>query len=325
VAIVDPSAVWTTVSNVTTNPYRLTGLTAETSYEVQAQAVVNDGGKWSGYSIFTTTNNTLELADDDSSLSTKNTSLIEVWNGITADVTFSGRTLYKDGNWNTLCLPFAVSNFTGTPLEGATVKELDVTNTDLDTNGQLTLKFTEVTSIEAGKPYIVMWAKAANYEENENLYDITDPKFTNVTISSTAPTAVTKNPTTGGKLVSFVGQYSSFSIGDNSNTPTFDGDLNEIILLSSNNQLGYSKNPRPLRAFRAHFYVPYNDAGGGGAKVRSFNVDFGDGEVNSIIAVSADSVGPKDSAWYTISGVRLNGKPTQKGLYIHQGKKIMVR
>ena len=39
-------------------------------------------------------------------------------------VFLSGRTLYKDGSWNTLCLPFNITDFTGTILENATVKEL---------------------------------------------------------------------------------------------------------------------------------------------------------------------------------------------------------
>lgn len=32
-----------------------------------------------------------------------------------------------------------------------------------------------------------------------------------------------------------------------------------------------------------------------------------------------------DSWWYTISGTRMASKPTQKGVYIHQGKKVVVR
>ena len=72
-------------------------------------------------------------------------------------VTLNGRTLYKDGDWNTLCLPFAVTDFTGSPLEGATVKEL-LTTSNLDNTGKLTLNFSDdLTAIEAGKPYIVKW------------------------------------------------------------------------------------------------------------------------------------------------------------------------
>ena len=72
----------------------------------------------------------------------------------------NGRTIYCDGDWNTLCLPFNVSDLTGTPLEGFTVKELD---TGTAYNGHLTgmdgstlyLNFRDATSITAGVPYIV--------------------------------------------------------------------------------------------------------------------------------------------------------------------------
>ena len=32
-----------------------------------------------------------------------------------------------------------------------------------------------------------------------------------------------------------------------------------------------------------------------------------------------------DDAWYTLSGRKLDAKPTQKGLYIHNGKKIIIK
>lgn len=31
-----------------------------------------------------------------------------------------------------------------------------------------------------------------------------------------------------------------------------------------------------------------------------------------------------DDAWYTITGIRIN-EPTQAGLYIHNGKKVIIR
>ena len=30
-----------------------------------------------------------------------------------------------------------------------------------------------------------------------------------------------------------------------------------------------------------------------------------------------------DAAWYTLSGVRLSKEPTEKGVYIHEGKKVI--
>ena len=93
---------------------------------------------------------------------TDNASALAEWNGYEANVTLSGRTLWQDGHWNTLCLPFAVNNFAGTPLEGATVKGLLTTPT-LDGEGQLTLDFSDnLTAIEAGRPYIVKWDSPAD-------------------------------------------------------------------------------------------------------------------------------------------------------------------
>jgi len=75
--------------------------------------------------------------------------------GMYYDVTLANRTLYTDGDWNTLCLPFDVDDFTGTPLEGATVKTLISSGFE---DGTLTMTFSgDLTSIDAGKPYIVKY------------------------------------------------------------------------------------------------------------------------------------------------------------------------
>ena len=55
----------------------------------------------------------ISLADNADNSATINTA-----KGYLADVTLQGRTLYKDGSWNTLCLPFSLDSFDGTPLEG---------------------------------------------------------------------------------------------------------------------------------------------------------------------------------------------------------------
>ena len=86
-----------------------------------------------------------------------NSTTISNNNGYLADVTLAGRTLYRDGGWNTLCLPFSVGNINSTPLQGAKVKALASGSLS---DGTLTLNFTEnVSSIEAGKPYIIKWKK----------------------------------------------------------------------------------------------------------------------------------------------------------------------
>ena len=98
---------------------------------------------WCGTVMLTLANNT------------DNRNAISTANGNKHDVILAGRTLYTDGDWNTLCLPFALYNFTGTPLEGATVKTLEST---AFSDGTLTMTFSNnLNRIDAGKPYIVKW------------------------------------------------------------------------------------------------------------------------------------------------------------------------
>ncbi len=88
-----------------------------------------------------------------------NSTIIENNDGQTRNVTLSGRTIYSDGDWNTLCLPFSMdaSQIASSPLAGYTIKSLDGSQSNLDSNGKLTLSFNTATTIEAGRPYIVKW------------------------------------------------------------------------------------------------------------------------------------------------------------------------
>ena len=92
-------------------------------------------------------------------------------------VTLKGYTLHKDGSWNTITLPFDFKAYSGSPLSGATIKQLDTDNTAYDSeSGVLHVAFKEVTvnsttGLDKAKPYIVRWESGA---------DVTDPTFTNV-------------------------------------------------------------------------------------------------------------------------------------------------
>ena len=34
---------------------------------------------------------------------------------------------------------------------------------------------------------------------------------------------------------------------------------------------------------------------------------------------------PSSDAWFTLDGRRLNAQPTAKGLYIHKGRKVLIK
>ena len=257
---------------------------------------------------------TITLADN-----ANNSSTISEWNGGVAEVTLSGRTLYKDGAWNTLCLPFSLSAeqiAANTDFAGATLMTMDVTKKngfDVE-DGTLYLWFKTATTIEAGVPYLVKWEKAADYEGNEANYDISNPVFEGVTISNSTAQAV-ESSTEGLETVQMVGTYSPVSVTANDKSILFLGDANTLY---------YSTVDRQIRSCRAYFTVPYIN-GHAEAKARAFALSFDGEETTGILEVSANYNGVTDEAWYSLDGVRLSGKPTQRGMYINKGKKILVK
>ena len=83
-----------------------------------------------------------------------NSTAISGMNNYRADVILNDRTLYKDGDWNTLCLPFDVT-LEGSPLAGAEARTLSEATFN---DGTLTLNFGEpVDKLNAGTPYIIKW------------------------------------------------------------------------------------------------------------------------------------------------------------------------
>ncbi len=243
------------------------------------------------------TKNVLTLAgasDNEDAITTAAT------DGKVYEVTLADRTLYKDGSWNTICLPFDVT-LSGSALEGAVARPLSNAYVEGTT---LHLAFGEaVTELEAGVPYIIKWAEGDN---------IVNPVFTNVTISSTAPV----NSQNG--TVSFVGTYSPVALETNTTRNLYFG---------ANNKLLWPDQEVTLGACRAYFKI--NDGAAGAKGITEFAIDFGEDEVvTGINEATADSslFTPHSSlsGWYTIGGIRLSGKPSKKGMYIHNGKTVVV-
>ena len=238
-----------------------------------------------------------ELALDDNG---DNTDVIAtaVANGNTCDkFMLSDRTLYKDGDWNTLCLPFDMDamQIAASPLADVTIMELDGTSSHL-TNSTLTLSFKAAATIEAGNPYIVKWTTPTA--------DILNPVFSGVTVTSTTPAPVTF---TGGQ---FVGTYDKLSFTDEDRS---------ILFLGADNTLYYPLSGAHIGACRAYFDLGTN------SQVKSFVLNFdGEDELTSIDH-SPLTIDHSAGKWYDISGRRLSGKPTQRGVYINNGKKIIIK
>ena len=238
-----------------------------------------------------------------------NSTTISNANGYVANVTLTGRTLYKDGAWNTLCLPFNVNNFTGTPLEDATVMELGNSGgckTGFDSaTGTLTLDFVDANMIEAGHAYIVKWTSGDN---------ISNPVFNGVTVVNENP--ANQKVVSQDGYVQFIGTYSPVGIYTDDKTNLYLGADNTLYYPTAS---GFKVN-----AFRAYFQLLNGlTAGDPGNGVRAINLNFGEGSEETII--SPAKIAERADVWYTIDGVKLNGKPNVKGLYINNGRKVVIK
>ena len=250
-----------------------------------------------------TINLTLFDADGDA---ISNATRLSNYDDLEANVTLSGRTLYKDNSWNTICLPFAMTAAQVTAQLAPT--KLMTLSTATFNDGTLTLNFADATEIEAGKPYIIKWTGNTEWG---------NPTFTGVTVSSAAPADVE------GTAANFHGIYTPYSTG---------GENKSMLYLGANNTLYYPNAAMTINAFRAYFTLNGIEAGPASssapAAVRAFVLNFGDGdETTGIISIDNGQLIIDNSmdAWYSLDGRRLTGKPSRAGVYINNGKKIVIK
>lgn len=299
------SLSWSESVNRAESSYELKELDAAKNYAVQVRSHYSSGNSdW----VTATINKAFELSNNGAN----NGNLVEAWNAIETNVTLKGRTLFKDGSWNTICLPFSLSSeqLASSPLAGAEIRTLSSATLN---DGELTLYFTpetgegSVTSITAGTPYIIKWDKAEGYESaNVQTRDIKDPVFSSVTIDKTVRDITSNN------IISFKGTYVPLSFTSSDESTLFLGD---------NNMLYYPKSGARLGACRAYFQI-------GSDLARSFVLNFGDDSATGIIAIGNSQLSTPNSQisdWYTLDGRKLNGKPTAKGVYVKNGQKIVIK
>ena len=231
-----------------------------------------------------------------------NSETLSRYAGAQLPVQLDGRTLYRDGSWNTLCLPFSVK-LSGSPLEGATARPLTSASISGTT---LNLSFgSAVTELVAGTPYIIKWAGGE---------PIVSPVFSPVSIDKTDRSY--DNGAAGDARVRFIGTYNSL---------TFDSDDKSILFMGGASKLHYPAKGASIGAQRAYFKIG-EDGAASNARIASFNIDFGEGEATGIQEiVNSKSVNSQSDGWYTLDGRQLDGKPTQSGVYINGGRKVVIK
>lgn len=202
--------------------------------------------------------------------------------------------------WNTFCVPFAL---TQTQLEeaygsGAVAKYLSGVTTD---GAAATLHFTpeEGGGIEANKAYLLYLTA-----------DVTEAKtFSDVTLQPAGDCTTTVRADNGGDYT-FQGILAPTALATN-DRQYFLNSAGTYFVLPLN-------NTSQMKATRAYIIVP---APAAPAQGRQYSFDF-NGTTTAIDNVNVS--GMEDGAWYTISGIRIN-RPAAKGVYIHNGRKVIVK
>ena len=239
-----------------------------------------------------------DKGDDAANNSTKIT--IAAANNRPYDVTLQGRMLVKNGTWNTLCLPFSMTS------EQVTAQLAPAELVELDTEGTyeghktglegttLYLYFKAATAITAGKPYLIKWNSGDNLQNHT---------FRAVTVTDGSPVGVQSEDLS----VTFQGTYSPALLKEDPSN----------LYLTANELRWPSHDKFYVNAFRAYFQLSNP------SQVKAFVLGFNDSDpTTEIIDVAADS---SLSEWHTLDGRRLGAKPTQRGIYINNGRKVIVK
>lgn len=320
----------TTVSNAYSTETTLTGfaldgnLNTEGDYSIWTFA----DGVLPELTFFGSPITMIELSDN-----ANNATTLSDKNGHTAYVALSGRTLWKDGAWNTLCLPFSLNEeqFASSPLAGATMMEFDVTGhyskvenhwistedssapksgIDAEAN-TIYLFFKNATSITAGKPYIIKWDSGSN---------IVNPVFFNVTISNT-----TNNVSSADGKITFTGTFST------ENIPSED---RSRLFLGSANSLYHPDAAMTINACRAYFQlngITVGEPDDPQSGIRAFVLNFGDDTTGIQTIDNGQRKKDSSSQTYDLQGRRVNVQTSKfngripSGIYIHNGRKLMIK
>ena len=242
------------------------------------------------------------------------------------EVTVEFKRSFTAGKASTICLPFAMNTISG----GKVYRFAGITHDSTDgwvaTMSDATPDGNNVTATEANKPYVFM------------------PDATGeVTFSGTTdeiPASLTASSTASGDWT-FKGTYTKLIYG----TAPFDGYVYGFASTTKDvsgeghieaGQFVHAKDGASVPPMRC--YLTYKNgsqfAGTRGMTraddddmPQTITVRFVDtrGEVTAIGTLNTQTGEITTDGWYTLNGTRLNGKPSKRGIYINNGRKIVIK
>ena len=227
----------------------------------------------------------------------KPTKLIGDNNNKITNVKFGSRVLAAQ-KWNSFVLPFEIS--VGELAYEMGYAVVNVLNEENSKANDIRFKL-EMGIIPANTPFLMK-----TYKE----VDLADKSFSNVLIEKPATWTPTVTNTDGN--VKFVGIYDRTAIAGNQIFPVNAVTNNDWIKGQEGVYL------TPLAAY-------LETTAAAAARGINITVQEADGTTTAISSINADGTAVEADGWYSVNGVKVQGAPTQKGVYIRNGKKIVVK
>ena len=218
--------------------------------------------------------------------------------GIDVTFTFPGHTM-KANTWYSWVLPFNTSVKKISEAFGYAV--VDILNAD-GASKKSDVKFSlHMGDIAAGQPFILKVYQNITPEQ----FEAGAVKFNGVQIINGSTIDTDANE------CQFIGTYTG-KYGLNGDGTEYLFRLGE----QSYSKGGADSSIRPLGA-----YIKFAEA----SKAHYMYIEEPDGSTTAISSIAADGEMIPAQGWYTVNGVKLETAPTEKGIYINNGKKIVIK
>ena len=221
--------------------------------------------------------------------------------------------------WYAVVLPFKTSPAELVAKLGTYVIANRLKSSSIKDDGEVVVNFgVEMDEIPAGEPFLI---KAAD-DKNWNVTAATGGAFTGKVIAKTISDVVTDKAT-------FTGTYEAGNIvhwGYGLDGTTADADAKYRWLAhkeykGDNNWKNPKSNAHDLAPMEAFLIL---DAAA--VKARIYVEDIDENGTTAIKSLSVDDVnGLNVKGWYTVGGMKMQNAPTQKGVYIKDGKKVIIK
>ena len=234
--------------------------------------------------------------------------VLEDHKGLTVNVSLPGRKMDKD-EWYAYVLPFEV---TPRMLSNDNVWGYAAMETlDLNKSSEKSILFElQMFKVEPNTPFIVKIDKDLTAAEAKAIV------LNNVTIDKEFD-YLNDTPASEGNGVSFVGQYES-TVGFGANQMY----LAKVKGYDHREFWRGGEKSASVAFVSTNACLEFTDANAAaGARVY---IEEEDGTVTAIGGVESDATVDSEG-WYNVSGIKLNAAPAQKGIFIKDGKKVLVK